>query len=168
MIIGHLAVSALLHRYLKADLVPAVAGGIAPDVVDKTLCQVLHWLPNGRMYAHTLLGMGLSTLLVGLIWGRYRAYSWALGYLGHLAGDLGGTVPWAYPLLKYDFSKPSPGLWQIVRRALSDRVEVGIESALLIWAVWALCWSPLRQRTRSPLISPALRDGRSIGQVDGL
>jgi len=64
MLFGHLAISALQHRYLKADLVPVVVAGVLPDVVDKTLCQVLHLTPSGRMFGHTLAGLGLSALCV--------------------------------------------------------------------------------------------------------
>ena len=61
MLFGHVAISALLHRHIDVDLGASVAGGLAPDVVDKTLCQVLHATPNGRMYAHTVVGLALST-----------------------------------------------------------------------------------------------------------
>ena len=89
MLAGHLGVSVLAHRYLKADLVPVVVAGVIPDVVDKALCQGLHLLPNGRMWGHTLLGLAVSTVLVRLLWGRQTAWSWAVGYLGHLVADLG-------------------------------------------------------------------------------
>jgi hypothetical protein len=140
MILGHLAVSALLHRYLKADLVPVMAGGVFPDLVDKTLCQVLHLTPSGRMHTHTLLSLGLSTALVRSVWGRQTARSWALGYLGHLVADVGGQIPWMYPFVDYDFPGGEPGLREILRGALEDPVEVGIESALILWAFCALSW----------------------------
>ena len=35
------AVSALAHRYLKAEFAPVMVAAVAPDVVDKLLCQVL-------------------------------------------------------------------------------------------------------------------------------
>jgi hypothetical protein len=63
MLFGHLAVSVLLHRYLGTDLKLTVAGGIAPDIVDKTLCQVLRLTPDGRMLGHSLLGMASSVEL---------------------------------------------------------------------------------------------------------
>jgi hypothetical protein len=138
MILGHLAVSALLHRYLEADLKPAIAAGIFPDVVDKFLCQVLHLTPSGRMYAHTLLAAALSTAVVHKACGRRTARAWALGYLGHLVADVEGLVPWLYPFQEYDFSGRELGLFQIVRQAIRRPVEVGFESALLIWAAYAL------------------------------
>jgi hypothetical protein len=137
MLFGHLAISLLQHRYLKADLAPVVAGGIFPDVVDKTLCQVLHVTPSGRMFGHTLAGLAVSTAVVGLLGGRRRAWSWALGYLGHLLGDVGGFIPWLYPLVPYDFSAGSPGLLEILRCALKDPARMGLELALSAWAVGA-------------------------------
>ena len=138
MILGHLAVSALLHRYLEVDLKPVLAAGIFPDVVDKLLCQVLHLTPSGRMYAHTLLAAALSTAAVHKVCGRRTAWAWALGYLAHLVADAEGDVPWLYPFREYDFSGGEPGLFQIVRQAMRRPVEVGFESALLVWAAYAL------------------------------
>jgi hypothetical protein len=135
MLFGHLAISVLQHRYLRADLVPVIAGGILPDVVDKTLCQVLHLTPSGRMFGHTLVGLAASTLVVGLLGGRRAAWSWALGYGGHLLGDAGGFLPWLYPLVRYDFSQGSPGLLGILRHVVEDPGRLGLELALSAWAV---------------------------------
>jgi hypothetical protein len=137
MLLGHLAISVLQHRYLKSDLVPVVAGGIFPDVLDKTLCQILHLTPNGRLFGHTLVGLAASTLVVGLLGGRRAAWSWALGYGGHLLGDVGGFLPWLYPLVQYDFSKSSPGLLDILRHAVESPGRLGLELALSAWAVGA-------------------------------
>jgi hypothetical protein len=134
---GHLAVSVLQYRYLKVDLAPVVAGGIFPDVVDKTLCQVLHVAPSGRMFGHTLAGLVVSTAVIGLVRGRRTAWSWALGYLGHLLGDVGRSVPWLYPFVQYDFSQNSPDLLEILRWALADPAQMGLELALSAWAVGA-------------------------------
>jgi len=153
MLFGHLAVSALLHRYLKADLTTVMVAGVFPDIVDKTLCRVLHLTPNGRMYGHTLLGLGLTTAAVGLIRGRRVAWSWALGYLGHLVSDSDEFVPWLYPLVQYDFSELEPELWELLRRALMDRKRMGGELALTVWAACALLTqcetSPSLHRTRA-------------------
>jgi len=127
----------LLHRYLGADLAPAMVGGMFPDLVDKTLCQVLHLTPSGRMYAHTLLGLGLSATIVRAARGSRQACSWALGYGGHLVADLGGPVPWLYPFSEYDFAL-SPSLGEILRRALADPAEIGLELSLLLWALLAV------------------------------
>jgi hypothetical protein len=138
MIFGHFAVSALLHHYLDADLESVVAGGIFPDAVDKTLCQVLRVTPSGRMYAHTLLSVAFSTAVVSLLWGRQKARAWALGYLGHLAADGGGRLPLLYPFKKYEFVGGEPGLFQIIQNALHRKVDMGIELILVVWAACVL------------------------------
>lgn len=137
MLFGHLAVSALQHHYLKADLAPAVVAGFFPDLVDKTLCRVLHLTPGGRTLGHTLAAMGLSTTVVRLLWGRRAAWSWELGYLGHLIGDVGGFIPWLYPLVAYDFPRRSFSLWEIARQALTNPSVIGPELALSAWAAYA-------------------------------
>jgi hypothetical protein len=148
MILGHVAVSTLLHHYLKADLAPVMAGGMFPDLVDKTLCQVLHLTPSGRMYAHTLLGLGLSTAVVGAVWGARQARSWCLGYGAHLVADAGGPVPWLYPFRGYDFSRLSPTLGEILRHALADPAEMGLELSLLLWALFAVSCRGVAQDER--------------------
>jgi hypothetical protein len=155
VILGHLAVSALLHRYLVDELdpgglAPAMTAGLFPDVVDKLLCQVLHVTPSGRMYGHTLLGAALSTLLVRKVWGARAAWAWALGYLGHLAADMDGFVPWLYPFREYDFEGEDIGLFRIVRRAIRNPIRMGVESALLIWAVFALVGRPRSAHQQNP------------------
>jgi hypothetical protein len=149
MLFGHLAVSTLQHRYLKADLVPVVVAGIFPDVVDKTLCQILHLTSNGRTLGHTLVGLGLSTVVVRLIWGRRTAWSWALGCVGHLLGDSGGFVPWLYPFVRYDFPQHSPGLFEMLWRELRNPAAMGLELALSAWAVCALYWPRTKIRVVS-------------------
>ncbi|MBN1877551.1 MAG: metal-dependent hydrolase [Anaerolineae bacterium] len=137
MLFGHLAVSALAHRYLKVEFVPVMVAGVFPDIVDKTLCQGLHWLPSGRMLGHTLLAFAFSTAVVGLIWGKRTAWSWAVGYLGHLLGDAYSEVPWFYPFVSYTF-KPSPDLWENLLKTLLNPVQMTVEILLTIWAVVAL------------------------------
>jgi hypothetical protein len=146
MLFGHLAVAALQHRYLKADLAPVVAAGVFPDLVDKTLCQVLHLTPSGRMFGHTLTTVGLSTLAVRLVWGGRAARSWALGYLGHLVGDSGGFVPWLYPFVRYDFPG-SLSLEEIVHHVLAHPESMGPDLALSAWALVA--WWEGARKTRS-------------------
>ncbi len=133
MIFGHLAISVLQHRYFKATLAPVMIAGMAPDIVDKTLCQVLRLTPSGRMAGHTLLGLAISAGFVALVWGKRAAWSWALGYLGHLVADAGGEVPWFYPFAHYDFH-PSPGLWATLMRKLNEPLTLLPELLLCIWA----------------------------------
>ncbi len=117
-----------------------VVAGIFPDVVDKTLCQALHLTSSGRMFGHTLAGLALSTVVVRLVWGRRVAWSWMLGYLGHLLGDVGGFMPWLYPFVRYDFPRQPLGLLEILRRALADPARIGWDLALSAWAACAWCW----------------------------
>jgi hypothetical protein len=138
MLFGHLAVSALLHHYLDAEPKAVVAGGLFPDVVDKTLCQVLHLTPSGRMYAHTLLGAAFSTAAVSALWVKRAGVGWVMGYLGHLAADSGGSLPLFYPFKEYEFPGSEPGLFQIVRKAMRDRARMGVELALVAWAACVL------------------------------
>ena len=143
MLLGHLAISALLHRYLDVDLGASIAGGIAPDIVDKTLCQILHITPSGRMYAHTALGVGLSTAVVWAVRGRRSALGWMAGYAAHLAADAGGSVPWMYPFVRYDFGGGATSLEDILRRYVDRPLFVALETMLLLWAGFALLsWQP--------------------------
>lgn len=94
MIIGHLAVSALEHRYVKAALVPVMASAVFPDLVDKIAHYGFGQHASGRMWGHTLLGALITSAAVFILFGRHNAASWALGYLSHLVCDIGGVVPW--------------------------------------------------------------------------
>lgn len=138
MLIGHIAVAILEKRYLGTELAPTLAGGLFPDVLDKTLCQVLHLVPNGRTWGHTIFTLAVSSVMVRLLAGRATARSWALGFIGHLLADLRGDLPLWYPFKSYDF-EPSPGFKEIVQRFLADRSEVALEVVLLILAL--LAWS---------------------------
>ena len=138
MILGHLAVSALLHRYMDTDLGPTVTGGVFPDVTDKLLCHVLHLTPSGRMYGHTLLSVAFTTTLVCLAFGARVARAWALGYLGHLVADMDGFVPWLYPFRRYSFEGGDIGLFSVVMRVMRNPLRMGFELALIVWAAWAL------------------------------
>jgi hypothetical protein len=149
MLFGHLAVSILIHRYLETDLAPTVAGGLFPDALDKTLCQVLHVTPSGRTYGHTLLSWGASTLAVRVALGRRTARAWALGYAGHLFGDLPGFVPWLFPFVGYSFPARSSSLGEIVRKALEHPSKIGLEYVLLLWAVSVLLARRKRMRSGS-------------------
>ena len=137
MIIGHLAVSALEHRYLKADFVPVMAAAVLPDVVDKVSHYVFDQGENGRLWGHTLIGVLGSTLVVLLIWGKRPAASWALGYVSHLICDIGGVVPLLHPFMKYEFP-PSYDFVTTLEMGLGNYQRLAMEIALSIWAFFAL------------------------------
>ena len=134
MLLGHFAISGLLHRYLNIDLKPVVLGGIFPDILDKTLCQGLRITPSGRLAAHNLLSLGITTLIVGLLKTPSAALAWGLGYLGHLVADSAGFVPWFYPFTSYTFRRSSGSLLPSIKQVFTE--PKWLEWTLLVWALW--------------------------------
>jgi len=114
-----------------------MAGGLFPDALDKTLCQVLQVTRSGRMWGHTALGVIASTMLVGVLSGRRAARDWLLGYLGHLWADSEGPIPWWYPFKTYTF-KQSAGFVEIFRHFAENQTDVMLEFALLALGLFAL------------------------------
>ena len=137
MLIGHIGIALLQHGYLNAKLAPVMAGGLFPDALDKTLCQVLQVTRSGRMWGHTALGVIASTMLVGVLSGRRAARDWLLGYLGHLWADSEGPIPWWYPFKTYTF-KQSAGFVEIFRHFAENQTDVMLEFALLALGLFAL------------------------------
>ncbi|MGC9348076.1 MAG: metal-dependent hydrolase [Anaerolineae bacterium] len=137
MIFGHLAVSALEHRYAKAEFIPVMAAAVLPDVVDKVSHYVLGQGEVGRLWGHTLIGVFASTLIVLLVWGKRWAASWALGYLSHLVCDIGGVVPLLHPFVAYEFP-PSYDFRTTLGMGLSNYPRLALETALSTWAFAAL------------------------------
>jgi hypothetical protein len=137
MIIGHVAVSALAHRYLKADLIPVMAAAAVPDVVDKIAHYVLFQGEGSRWMGHTLVGAVVTAALVYLIWGKKPALSWTLGYLLHLLGEFGGVVPYLFPFVQYEFP-PDLGFKDTLALSLTNLPRMVLEFGLSIWAVVAL------------------------------
>lgn len=137
MLVGHIGLAILQHRLQDTDLTPTLAGALFPDVLDKSLCQILKLTPSGRMWGHTTLSVALTTLIVGVMVGHRAARSWLWGYLGHLLGDLGGPIPWWYPFRSYEFGR-SPGFAEIFRRFTEDQSEVLFEVGLLGLGLLAL------------------------------
>lgn len=137
MLFGHLAVSALEHRYANVEFVPVMAAAVLPDVVDKISHYVLGQTATGRLWGHTLVGVVVSSMVVWLAWGRRSALSWAVGYLSHLVCDIGGVVPWLHPFVTYQFP-PAYGFETTLGIALTNYPRMALETALLIWAFVAL------------------------------
>ncbi len=132
MLFGHLAVAALQHRYTKSALVPVTAAAVFPDAVDKVAHYVLGYNATGRMWGHTLIAAGLTSLVVLRLFGRHNAASWALGYLSHLLFDIEGTVPWLAPFVTYEFA-PHRGFFEALWGNLT-RPMIVVEIALAVWA----------------------------------
>lgn len=137
MLFGHLAVSALEHRYLKAEFAPVMVAAVFPDAVDKVAHYVMGQGEGGRMFGHTLIAALVTTLVVLAIWGRHSAASWALGYLSHLVCDAGYIVPWLYPFVSYALP-PSEGFLVTLWASLTNVPRMLLEVGLSIWAVVAL------------------------------
>lgn len=132
MLLGHLAVPTLLKHYLPLETGPLYAGSFFPDVVDKTL-HAAGLAANGRTWAHTLLTLTTTTLLVYLVWGAFTARSWFVGYLAHLLCDVGGDVPWFYPFMAYEFRPSTRTFWQKLAR-WSRNIQLS-EVFLVAWAL---------------------------------
>ncbi len=116
---AHVA-SALLAQKLSgtaADGRTAVAGGLLPDLIDKTLAWVLRITPSGRHVGHTLLAAVLVSLGVAAIWGRRPGVS-TWNRLSQPPGR-GSLAWWACPL-----ADAVPGLW-LGERAVEDRAVAG-------------------------------------------
>ncbi len=121
LLIGHLLIGCILgllvfHRYGIRSAVPVAAiGAILPDLIDKPLGHILlkGTLDSGRIYAHTLLFLGI-VLVAGILYWRSRSSSLLLvlggGIMTHLVLDgmwnipntlfwpaLGGFLPHSYP-----------------------------------------------------------------------
>lgn len=158
MIFGHLAVSALEHRYAKAAFVPVMAAAVMPDIVDKIAHYGFGQNESGRMWGHTLIGMLISSLVVLLFFGKVNAASWALGYISHLICDIGGVVPWFAPVVQYEFP-PAMDFMTTLWTGLTNPL-LFLEFGLTIWAVVALK-PQLVQRIGMSLPGPGKRTHRS-------
>lgn len=143
MLLGHLGVSVVLHHYGRADLMPVLLGGVCPDVVDKSLCQLLKLTISGRTYAHTLPALGVTTIGVGLLLGPATARAWFLGYAGHLLADSGGYVPWLFPFRRYVFTPSETDFESLLRRILKQTAP--LEKLFLLWAAAILLGRLLRR-----------------------
>ena len=137
MIFGHVAVSVLAYRYLKADFVPVMAAAVVPDVADKVAHYVLHQGEGSRWMGHTLVVAATTTALIRLIWGKKPAWSWALGYLLHLFGEFGGVVPYLYPFVQYEFPY-NYGFEETLHLSLTNLPRMALEMSFCLWAGLAL------------------------------
>ena len=107
---GHLAVALLQERLLlpgeaRASAPVLLIASLFPDVVDKTIGYVFHFMPNGRHYSHNIFSLLLISGGVTLLGGRRAGYAWFIGHLGHLLADCGDLMPWFFPLKRYPFVK---------------------------------------------------------------
>lgn len=133
MIIGHLALPAILRHYFpELEAAPLYAGSLFPDVMDKGLHR-MRLMVNGRTMAHTLFSLVVTTTIIAIFLGKKPARSWAIGYLGHLICDSGGDVPWLYPFTTHTFRCSESNIWQKIKRWLSNPNP--LEIGLTLWIV---------------------------------
>ena len=137
MIFGHVAVSALAYRYLKADFVPVMAAAVVPDVVDKVAHYVFNQGEGSRWMGHTLVVVAVSTVLIHLLWGKRAARSWVLGYMLHLFGEFGGVVPYLYPFVQYEFPYDY-SFTETLSLSFTNLPRMALELSLCLWAGLAL------------------------------
>ena len=132
LFLGHIAVSLILADATKSDRRAAIAGNLLPDVIDKTGGWVLRLMPSGRWLAHGLPFFGATILLARRFLDGPRWRGFALGYLGHLIGDLygGASVPWLAPFAAPRKAKrgkliSGADVWPEVRGALAILALLG-------------------------------------------
>ena len=134
MIIGHVATAVLLKKYFpEEEPLPLFVGSLFPDIGDK-LIRYVRQIYEGRTLFHSFLGFGLTVGVLLVFSQRKTARSWALGYFLHLVCDMGGVVPWFYPIAHYDYPY-SPYTYPQKVVHLFTRPKLA-ETALLLWAIY--------------------------------
>lgn len=98
LFLGHIATSVVIADAMGSERTAAVAGGLIPDVTDKTLAWVLKLTP-GRWFFHGLPVFFVVAMLSRMILPEARWRAFVSGYAAHLVCDLwaGGRVPWLAP-----------------------------------------------------------------------
>ncbi len=135
---GHIALAIYGHKLLRVELPTAVVATLAPDIVDKTLAQVLQITPSGRYAMHSLVGWAAASAAAYLLGGKNKGRAWAVGHFLHFVGD-GGEMPWLLFLRRYSFSEPH-GLDEVFWEAfcttkglLSFAFELALLGGALAW-----------------------------------
>ena len=134
---GHIAVALLEHRLLSAYIPhqavtkPLFLATFFPDIIDKSIGYLFHWMPNGRHYSHNLFSLVLFSGFITLIWGRAAGFTWFAGHLCHLLADTSPQekMPWFFPLKKYAFVKGS--LRFRFKHLIKESVLLGVVIILL-------------------------------------
>ncbi len=110
-------------------------------------------LPNALVDVGTKIGPGLSTLLGGLMIGRY---GWRALFIGVGLASLLWLLPWIYsvpndPLRREQQNAVGPGMWQILSRRETWGTSLGMFALGYVW-VFLLTWLPsylVRERSYS-------------------
>jgi hypothetical protein len=148
-ITGHVASALLASRRWTLDPRIAITAALFPDLVDKP-AKFLGLVPTGRFPTHTLLALGLTTIVVLLVDRRFRrrgrwVAAWVTGYSLHLALDFADVVPLLWPFRAY----PALHYPLIGQRAAPDELIVlsgVLELLLMVIAVYV----EIRRRRRAP------------------
>jgi membrane-bound metal-dependent hydrolase YbcI (DUF457 family) len=141
MVLGHVAGSALAARTLHLDARMVILAGVFPDLVDKSAKHLFHVVPFGRIPAHTLLGLALTTLAVYLLSqfagkGLALPLAWLVGYASHLLLDFAGLVPILWPFRGYQWPETrTPFDWVLEPVPWQGWLSIGLEVVLVAVAV---------------------------------
>ena len=110
-------------------------------------------LPNALVDVGTKIGPGLSTLLGGLMIGRY---GWRALFIGVGLASLLWLLPWIYsvpsdPVRQERQQAGGPGMWQILSRRETWGTSLGMFALGYVW-IFLLTWLPsylVRERNYS-------------------
>ena len=134
-----------------------------PDLIDKPGTWLFGFLPSGRTLGHSLLTLGLATLVVMLLQNRSEARNrrtwWALlgGWFAHLVGDAYGLLfdpstcvrYLLWPLLSHcAYENDTSVSGWLAAFEFSSRQLVGLGFALLAGVLWWLDGRPGLQTLR--------------------
>jgi hypothetical protein len=139
------------------ELMPMIFGCLFPDLVDKTLGQLL--FASGRSLGHTIVFCTICSGFFFLFQSRKAGISFFLGTMTHLILDIPG-VPWFWPITPNKFPKTENALMHF--EWLFNPVTLAFEAL----GLWLLLLLGYRYRmaifawleTRQPLIVPIFQN----------
>ncbi len=100
---GHLAGSLTLRALTKLNCTILVLTAFIPDIIDKFLCDVLHWTSFGRMVMHNIPVLILIAVVLAAAFRDLKiGYAWAAGHFLHLLSDI-SFIPWWFPFRQYNW-----------------------------------------------------------------
>ncbi|MFX0113023.1 MAG: metal-dependent hydrolase [Candidatus Hodarchaeota archaeon] len=94
----------------RFELMPMAFGCLLPDLLDKTLGQLL--FASGRSLSHTLVFCTICSVIFFLFQSRKAGISFFLGAVSHLILDIPG-VPWFWPITPSEFAKTESALMNL-------------------------------------------------------
>lgn len=145
-----------------------VFGTQLPDLIDKPATWVFAVLPSGRTLAHSLLTLGLATLLVVYLLNRSRSRNarawWALlgGWFAHIVADAHGLFfdpdvcvrYLLWPLLSHCvYENDTSAIGWLAALEFAPRQLVGLSFALVGGVLWWVDGRPGLETVRDWFIS---------------